>query len=287
MAYTPTNDRDTLIKHCKPFLEDAAALHRPIGIAHYHTLNERSVGETTSECSQEFIANCVSSVVRSRRAIRAFKPDPLPREVVERILGEAACAPSGANIQPWRVYVVSGMAKAGLTDAVVSAFRAGIAPAPAHFPEPLPDLFGARLQDFGARYYASLGIERTDALARKRQTERNFSFFGAPVGLIFSIDRRLKPHSWIDLGLFAQTVMIAAKARGVDTCPQVAFAQYHDQIASHLQLPPEEITAFGMSMGYGDPEAPVNHALMPRARLHDFAQIFGFPESTSVDSTIA
>ncbi|KRC12365.1 nitroreductase [Hydrogenophaga sp. Root209] len=229
------------------------------------------------ECSQETIANCVSSVVRSRRAVRSFKQEPLPREVVEQILTDAACAPSGANIQPWRVYVVSGQVKAGLTDAVVSAFRAGTAPAPVHFPEPLPDLFRARLQDFGARYYASLGIERTDAAARTQQTERNFSFFGAPVGLIFSIDRRLNPHSWIDLGLFAQTVMIAARARGVDTCPQVAFAQYHDQIAPYLQMPSEEITAFGMSMGYGDPQAPVNQARMPRAGLTEFAQILGFP----------
>jgi nitroreductase len=135
-------------------------------------------------------------------------------------------------------------------------------------------VFRARLHDFGARYFASLGIERSDAAARTRQTERNYSFFGAPVGLIFSIDRRLKPHSWIDL--FAQSVMIAATARGIDTCPQVAFAPFHDEIASHLQMPPEEITAFGMSMGYGDLEAAVNQTSMPRERRHDFAPLLGF-----------
>lgn len=111
------------------------------------------------------------------------------------------------------------------------------------------------------------------------RTERNFSFFGAPVGLVFTIDRRLKPHSWIDLGLFAQNVMIAAKARGIDTCPQVAFAPFHDVIATHLNLPPAEVTAFGMSMGYGDPDAEVNQAGMPRERVHDFARLVGFPES--------
>lgn len=233
--------------------------------------------QTAIEWPQEAIAGCIASVVRSRRAVRAFKAEPLRRELVEEILEDAACAPSGANIQPWRVYVVSGAVKDDLVNALMSVSREGTAPAPAHFPEPLPDEFRARLTDFGMRYFASLGIDRNDTPARRRQTERNYSFFGAPVGLIFSIDRRLKPHSWIDLGLFAQTVMIAAKARGIDTCPQVSFAPFHDVIASHLNMPPEELTAFGMSMGYGDPEAEVNKTRMPRERVQDFARLFGFP----------
>ena len=227
---------------------------------------------------QQAIAQCVSTVMRSRRAVRAFKPQPLDRKLVEDILDDAASAPSGANIQPWRVYVVTGTVKDELGDALLAASRAGTMPAPAHFPDPLPDVFRARLQDFGARYYASLGIDRSDAAARARQSERNLSFFGAPVGLLFAIDRRLRPHSWIDLGLFAQNVMIAAKARGLDTCPQVSFAPFHEVIAAHLQMDPDEVTAFGMSMGYGDPHAPVNQVAMPRERARDFARIVGFPE---------
>lgn len=230
------------------------------------------------EWAQEAVAQCVASVVRTRRAVRAFKQKPLDRKLVGEILADAATAPSGANVQPWRVYVVTGSAKEDLAAALVAASRSGTAPAPAHFPEPLPEVFRARLQDFGARYYASLGIDRSDAEARARQSERNFSFFGAPVGLLFSIDRRLKPHSWIDLGLFAQNLMISAKARGVDTCPQVSFAPFHDVIASHLRMAPEEVTAFGMSMGYGDPDAPVNQTAMPRERVQDFARMVGFPE---------
>jgi len=230
---------------------------------------------------QQAIAQCVSAVMRSRHATRAFKPQPLDRNLVEDILDDAATAPSGANIQPWRVYVVTGTVKDTLADALLAASRAGTVPAPAHFPDPLPDVFRARLQDFGARYYESLGIDRTDAAARARQSERNLSFFGAPVGLLFTIDRRLKPHSWIDLGLFAQNVMIAAKARGIDTCPQVSFAPFHDVIAAHLQMEPCEVTAFGMSMGYGDPHAPVNRIAMPREHLRDFARIVGFPEEHS------
>jgi len=232
---------------------------------------------TVTHGPQAAIAACVSAVVRSRRSVRAFTPEPLRRELVEEILDDAATAPSGANIQPWRVHVVAGAVKDALAQALVAASRAGTAPPPAHFPEPLPETFRARLVDFGTRYYASLGIDRNDAAMRMRQTERNFAFFGAPVGLVFSIDRRLKPHSWIDLGLFAQNVMIAAKARGVDTCPQVSFAPFHDVIASHLDMPAEEVTAFGMSMGYGDPDAAVNRTAMPRERVPGFARLLGFP----------
>lgn len=232
--------------------------------------------KTASEWSQEAIAQCVASVVSSRRSVRAFKPDPVCQETVEQILQEAATAPSGANIQPWRVYVVTGAVKDELANILVAAYRAGAAPAPAHFPEPLPEHFRKRLIDFGARYYASLRIDRNDTAARSRQTERNFSFFGAPVGLIFSIDRRLKPHSWIDIGLFAQNLMIAAKARGIDTCPQVAFAPFHEQIASYLSMAAEEVIAFGMSLGFSEPEAEVNQTRMPRERVQDFACLFGF-----------
>jgi len=230
------------------------------------------------EWAQEAVAQCVGHVVRSRRAVRVFKQKPLERRLVEEILADAATAPSGANVQPWRVYVVTGAAKEELAAALVAASRSETAPAPAHFPEPLPEVFRTRLLDFGARYYASLGIDRSDAAARTRQSEQNFSFFGAPVGLLFSIDRRLKPHSWIDLGLFAQNLMISAKARGIDTCPQVSFAPFHDVIASHVGMAPEEVTAFGMSMGYGDPGAPVNQTAMPRERVQDFARMVGFPE---------
>lgn len=230
---------------------------------------------------REAVAQCVSAVMRSRHAVRAFQQRPVSRELVEAILADASTAPSGGNIQPWRVYVVAGREKDALGDALLAASRAGTMPPPAHFPDPLPDVFRERVQDFGARYYASLDIDRTDAAARTRQSERNLHFFGAPVGLIFAIDRRLRPHSWIDLGMFAQSVMIAAKARGLDSCPQVSFAPFHSVIAQHLQLAPEEVTAFGMSLGYGDAQAPVNRVAMPREPVRDFARMIGFAQAQS------
>ncbi len=228
-------------------------------------------------CAARDAANYVSDVMRSRRTVRAFRDQPVGRELVEEVLRDAAAAPSGGNMQPWRVYVVAGAVKDELSAAVLAAARGGKGLPPAHLPEPLPEVFRNRMADFGARYYGSLGIERSDLQARARQTERNYSFFGAPVGLIFSIDRRLKPHSWIDLGLFAQGVMISAKARGLDTCPQVSFAPFHDAISPVLAMPSEEVTVFGMSLGYGDLDAAVNRAEMPREPPERFARLLGFP----------
>jgi len=232
--------------------------------------------EALLERPQADIAGCVDGLLRSRRSVRAYKPDPLSREQVLNILQAAATAPSNSNIQPWRVYVLTGTPKQALGDALVAAFRAGSFPPPSHFPNPLPAEFGARQADFAARYYSCLGIAREDAAARARQTQRNYTFFGAPVGLIFSIDARLHPHSWLDLGLFVQNVMIAAKARGIDTCPQVSFAPFHEVIASHLGMPPEEVTVCGMAMGFGDPGVGVNQMNMPRQRVDEFARLAGF-----------
>lgn len=221
----------------------------------------------------------VDAVLRSRRTIRAFKPDPLSRDEVLEILEVSASAPSNSNTQPWRVHVLTGEPKRTLSERLVEAFSRGDAPPPSHFPEPLPPAFSARQDDFAARYYASLGIARDDRQARTNQSLRNFLFFGAPVGLIFTIDKHLRAHSWLDLGLFIQTVMIAARARGLDTCPQVSFARFHAEIAQHLKLDAHELTVCGMSMGYADPQAPVNHINVPREKAPSFSRFVGFDES--------
>jgi nitroreductase len=226
--------------------------------------------------TQAEVGRCVDQVLRSRRSVRAYRPDPVSRELVREILQVAASAPSNSNTQPWRVHVLAGRPMRELGEALVAAFRADGFPPAAHFPEPLPDEFCGRQRDFAERYYASLGIAREDAAARSRQTQRNFSFFGAPVGLIFSIDARLTRHSWLDLGLYVQNVMIAARARGLDTCPQVSFARFHALIAAQLHMSADEVTACGMSMGYRDGAASVNRMEMPRRRVEEFARFAGF-----------
>lgn len=224
----------------------------------------------------EETARCVDTVLRSRKTTRAFTSDPVSAGQVREILETASSAPSNSNTQPWRVYVLSGTPMRELGQSLVAAFQSGDLPPATHFPDPLPQTIAMRQEDFGVRYYASLGIDRSDTQRRAQQTQRNFSFFGAPVGLIFSIDRRLKAHSWLDLGLFLQNVMIAAKARGIDTCPQVVFARFHSVIAQHLGMPEGEVTVCGMSMGYGDATASVNGMQTPRERVQDFARFVGF-----------
>lgn len=218
----------------------------------------------------------VDSVLRARRSLRAYTAEPVPRALLEELLDVAASAPSNSNTQPWQVHALAGAPKAVLSAALVDAFHEGTLPPSLHFPDPLPPEYTQRQQDFGARYYQSLGIDVTDMASRARQTARNFGFFGAPVGLIFTIDRRLAPHSWLDLGLLVQNVMIAATARGLGTCPQVSFARFHPVIAQHLALGEHERTVCGMSLGYPQREAAVNRIAMPRRAVREFVSFDGF-----------
>lgn len=218
----------------------------------------------------------VDGVLAARRSVRAYRAQPLARETVLDILRAASAAPSNSNTQPWRVQALAGAPLRTLGDALVAAFRSGDFSPPAHFPDPLPAALGGRQADFALRYYRTLGIDRADTAARAAQTERNYCFFGAPVGLVFSIDARLGRHSWLDLGLYVQSVMIVAKARGIDTCAQVSLAPFHGVIAQQLGMAPEEVTVCGMAMGFGEAEAEVNRMAMPRARVEEFARLAGF-----------
>jgi nitroreductase len=223
----------------------------------------------------------VDGIIGARTSTRAFSSRPLGRRAVLEILDVARRAPSNSNTQPWRVYVLSGKAKDALSSAVGDAHRHKAsqyaAPFP-HFPEPLPPEYQARQEAFAARLYGALQIERSDASARHQQTGRNFMFFSAPVGMLFTIDERLERHSWLDYGMFIQNVMIAAKARGIDTCPQVSFAKYHAVIRECVEIPARETVVCGMSMGFAAPDAKVNDMRMEREPVSGFARFLGFDE---------
>lgn len=210
-------------------------------------------------------------VLRTRRSVRAYLPDPVPRPLLEDILDVAGTAPSNSNTRPGRVHVLAGGPRDTLGDALVAAFREDRLPPSPHFPDPLPEEAAQRQREFGARYYRTLGIDGSDGAARKRQTEKNFHFFGAPVGLVFTIDRRLTAHSWLDLGLLVQNVIVAATARGLGTCAQVSFARFHPIIARHLGFGADELTVCGMSLGYPRLDEPVNRLGMPRRAVQAFA----------------
>ena len=220
----------------------------------------------------------IDSVIRSRRAVRVFRPDAISKEDVIEILDVARTAPSNSNTQPWHVYVLGGRAKQQLSDALTRAHERESHPPLHHMPQPLPDALRSRQEEFGLRYYGALGIDKTDTDARSRATGRNFDFFGAPVGMIFTIDSRMKKYSWLDYGLFLQTIMIAARSRGFDTCPQVSFARYQTVIANHLEIEPGHEVVCGMSLGYADDDSVVNRLQMPREPVDGFARFAGLDE---------
>lgn len=216
----------------------------------------------------------VDEAIISRRSIRAFLPDAVEDATVREILAIASRAPSGTNMQPWRAYVTKGAVKEKLSKAILdSGIRAEKADweeykyYPDHFFEP----YLSRRRAVGYSLYATLGIGRRDVERMRAQHDRNFVFFDAPVGMIFTLDRRLNTGSWIDMGMFLQNIMIAARARGLDTCPQAAFAPYHRLIRPILGIPDEEVVVCGMALGYADPTKPENDFHTERAPLEEWA----------------
>lgn len=219
----------------------------------------------------------VDAAISSRRSIRAFRPDPVPRETVERILEVASRAPSGTNVQPWKVTVLTGAAKARLSARIRAAYddpaeRARHAEEYAYYPAEWVSPYIERRRKVGWDLYGLLGIAKGDKQRMHEQHGRNYAFFDAPVGLIFTIGRVLGQGSWLDYGMFLQNVMIAARARGLDTCPQAAFTQFHRIVADELALPADEMLVCGMALGYADPEAPENALVTDREPVAGFAR---------------
>ena len=222
------------------------------------------------------VVAAVDAVIRSRKTVRAFRPEAVRREQLIEILEIARTAPSTFNTQPWRAHVLAGAAKQALSAALLEAHDAKSQPAYSAMPQPAPPGLAARQDDFGQRYYTALGIDRTDMAARYRQTARNFVFFDAPVGFVFTIDAALTKHSWLDYGMFLQNLMIAAQARGIASCPQVSFVRYQSVIARQLGLASNEAVVCGMSLGYPDEQAELNRLQMPRESLASISEWHGF-----------
>jgi nitroreductase len=219
-------------------------------------------------------AAIVDDAIVSRRSVRAFLPDPVDSAVVRDILEVAARAPSGTNMQPWRVYVTTGETKRRLSEAILnSGVRAEKAEWDEYkyYPDQFFEPYLTRRRAVGYGLYGLLGIGRREVDRMRAQHDRNFVFFDAPVGMIFTIDRRLNTGSWVDYGMFLQNIMIAARARGLHTCPQAAFAPYHRQIRPVLGLADEEVVICGMALGYEDVTRPENDLRTERAPLDAWA----------------
>lgn len=213
----------------------------------------------------------VLDAIAGRKSVRGFLPDPVPRETVRAILDAAARAPSGTNTQPWKVYVVEGAAKDRVTDAVTAASDAGeTSPSYQYSPAKWPEPYLSRRRKLGFGLYDLLGIAKDDMEGRKRQHHENYRFFGAPVGLFFTVDQKLEKGSWIDVGMFLSHVMLAARGHGLETCPQAAWVPYAGAVFEALGLPDDEVLICGMSMGHSDWEARANALVSERAPAEEF-----------------
>jgi LAO/AO transport system ATPase len=219
----------------------------------------------------------VDRAIRSRRSVRRFLPRPVARETVDGILDVARHAPSGTNTQPWRVHALAGAARDRLCAAAAAAYDRGEpAPEVRYYPAQWFEPYLSRRRTLGWNLYALLGIGRGDKAAMHAQHRRNYRFFDAPVGLIFTIDRRLERGSWLDYGMFLQNVMVAARARGLDTCPQASWMEFPQVVARELGLPENEVVVCGMALGYADGDAPEARLVVEREPVERFATFSGF-----------
>lgn len=202
----------------------------------------------------------VPDALKQRFSARAFLDRPVARATVEQVLDAARHAPSGTNMQPWHVAVLTGKTKTALSDAIIEQATAGVKPHPEipYYPDEWFEPYKSRRFHTGVALYHALGIRRDDTARRTEQWNLNYRFFGAPVGLLFFLDRRLGRGSLVDMGIFLQSLMLAAVDIGLGTCPQAAMADYPDVVRRYVDMPGDMALLAGMALGYPDPAHPVN-----------------------------
>ena len=217
----------------------------------------------------------VSEAVLKRTSVRAFKPETPSAAMVQDILERAARAPSGGNLQPWRVVALAGERLAALKK-VIAEEPPQPKPGYTIYPPELWDPYRTRRFQNGEDLYATLGLAREDKAGRLQQMAKNAEFFGAPVGIFVCIDRRLGPPQWSDLGMYMQTVMLLAVERGLDTCAQEFWAVRSEPVERFLKLPPEFMVFSGIAMGWRDADAPINRLQTRRDPFAVWAEMSGF-----------
>ena len=216
----------------------------------------------------------IDDLIRERRSKRGFVDRAVPLDVVKDILSVAKYAPSSSNTQPWRCYVVTGEARERVTKAAVAEVRANhdkLAPVYPFFPQPLHEPYSTRFNTFRGQLGDAQGVHRSDKVGRMCDVERQFLFFDAPVGIIFTMDRRLEWASFLCYGCFLQNVMLAAKGRGLDTCPQQIWSLQHHVLRAELGIPADEMVIAGMSMGWADNDLPENRMTLQKHEVESFA----------------
>lgn len=223
--------------------------------------------------------NDVDEAIVTRHSIRAFLPDPVPLELVRHILEVAQRAPSGTNTQPWRVHVLASAEKEALCAEILAAHNAHepeSAPEYTYYPPQIPEPYLGRRRTVGWGLYGLLGIAKGEREKTHRQHGRNYLFFDAPVGMIFVLENIMQAGAFIDIGMYMQNIMIAARGHGLDTCPQAAFTNYNAIIHRHLGIPDSDMIICGMALGKRDPAAVENRLIAERVPLDDVATFHGF-----------
>lgn len=227
-----------------------------------------------------FPSAAVDAAITSRASVRAFTRQPVDRALIEHLLQVASRAPSGTNCQPWRVYVLQGASQAQLVEQVCAAhdaIRANPALAAEHveeydyYPQKWVSPYIDRRRENGWGLYGLLGIGKADKDKMHAQHQRNFRFFDAPVGLMFTVDRAMGRGSLVDYGAFLQSIMVAARGHGLHTCPQAAWNGFAKIILPHIGAGPDEMLVCGMALGYADDTALVNTFQTPRVPAKDFS----------------
>jgi nitroreductase len=221
----------------------------------------------------------VSDAIQTRRSVRAFRKDAVDQATIREMLEIASRSASGGNLQPWKIHVLAGAARDALVDAVAERSKErpfGDGPEYAIYPPDLGEPYKARRGRVAHQMYELAGIARDDTAARAAQMGRNFQFFGAPIGMIVSIDREMGPPQYADLGIFLQSLMLLARERGLHSCPQEAWSLWGATIREIVGIPEEELIFCGLSLGYADDEAVINRLQSERASVDEFAHFAGF-----------
>ncbi len=218
----------------------------------------------------------IKDLLTTRHSTRAFLDKPVAQETITELLSIARLAPSGANTQPWQVAVLTGTSKQHLADALVSAFENGEKSTPdyAYYPTDWQPPYIDRRRRCGLQLYQSLNIERGDKAAQKAQWAANYRAFDAPVMLLFFLDKAMQTGSYLDLGLFLQSLMLAATEQGLATCPQAALAEYPEIVKTKLGYPADSQLVCGLALGYEAVDAPVNQYRTERIAVDEFTRFF-------------
>ena len=216
----------------------------------------------------------VIDAIKLRFSTRSFLDKPVSKETIQALLDVARWAPSGGNLQPWQVMVLSGKTKQQISNAIIQARSKGEKERPdySYYPSEWFEPYKSRRVAAGVALYQALGIAREDSERRNQAWNNNYRFFDAPVGMLFFLERKLGRGAWVDLGLFLQSLMLAATARGLATCPQASLADFPDIIRKALAIEDKYALICGMSLGYAKSEAPENNYRTERAEVNEFTK---------------